>query len=377
MTIPAPSRSRLRTRRILVGALLATGTAAAVLPAGPASAAVPSPTSTSASATSPTTISVQWDAGAGGDEPTYYRIIVDNVTTAASDAVSVFASASDRSYTGIAARPSTAYTIQVCADDEVSEACGPVVNVTTPAPPTPTTTPPIPVGTGEWAPFFTVDAFIRQNYADFLGRAPKLDELNLWREALGTHAITRTEFLETLRREPAVDPSAAGIVRLYTAYFLRRPDFKGYEFWRNRRANGTSLSSISDFFATSSEFDRRYGSLDDAEFVSLVYRNVLGRNPESTGFSFWVRQLQQGRSRGWVMVRFSESNEFQVKSDVVVAATEIYADMLNRMPTAGEYDDYTRMMTGTLNPGLDLTEVGMIYSNVQNGAEYHARVALR
>ena len=54
------------------------------------------------------------------------------------------------------------------------------------------------------------------------------------------------------------------------------------------------MNEVSDFFARSPEFIARYGALDNAEFVSLVYQNVLGRNPDAAGFAFWTRQLQAG-----------------------------------------------------------------------------------
>jgi len=53
----------------------------------------------------------------------------------------------------------------------------------------------------------------------------------------------------------------------------------------NNYGQGTSLDEISDAFASSPEFQQTYGSLNNAEFVTLVYRNVLGRDPEPGGES--------------------------------------------------------------------------------------------
>jgi len=69
------------------------------------------------------------------------------------------------------------------------------------------------------------------------------------------------------------------VVRLYSAYFLRIPDYDGLMYWVNRKTQGTALEEISDAFATSPEFQTTYGSLSNAEFVTLVYQNVLGRDP--------------------------------------------------------------------------------------------------
>lgn len=107
-----------------------------------------------------------------------------------------------------------------------------------------------------------------------------------------------------------VDTSA--IDRLYLAYFRRRPDAAGRQYWIGRLLSGTGLGQISAAFAASPEFVGTYGLLDDRGFVELVYRNVLGRAPDAQGLFYWVAQLGSGRlDRGGVMVNFSESPEFK------------------------------------------------------------------
>ena len=81
-----------------------------------------------------------------------------------------------------------------------------------------------------------------------------------------------------------------------------------------RYANGKSLASIADFFAKSNEFQERYGSLDSAGFVELIYKNVLDRKPDTAGRSHWIGVLDGGRPRGAVMIGFSESPEFIEKT---------------------------------------------------------------
>ena len=57
------------------------------------------------------------------------------------------------------------------------------------------------------------------------------------------------------------------------------------------------------------------GTLGGPKFVDLVYNNVLGRPPDPGGRAFWVAELSSGRrERGAVMVGFSESPEFVVKT---------------------------------------------------------------
>jgi uncharacterized protein YkwD len=105
------------------------------------------------------------------------------------------------------------------------------------------------------------------------------------------------------------------VYRLYRAYFLRAPDTAGHAYWAEEYASGRRpLVAISESFARSGEFVARYGSLTQAQFVALVYRNVLGRAPDKAGEDHWVQRLRGGTSRGAVMVGFSESPEFQRKT---------------------------------------------------------------
>lgn len=125
--------------------------------------------------------------------------------------------------------------------------------------------------------------------------------------------ITRS----TSKATPAENDS---VYRLYRAYFLREPDASGQSYWAGQYASGRlSLPAISEFFARSAEFSRRYGSLNDGEFVGLIYRNVLGRTADQPGETFWVQRLRGGLSRGSVMVGFSESPEFQRKTGTLPA----------------------------------------------------------
>lgn len=101
------------------------------------------------------------------------------------------------------------------------------------------------------------------------------------------------------------------VYRLYRAFFLREPDGDGIVYWINQaRYRRYPIGSIAEEFARSPEFRQRYGSVDDATFVDLVYRNVLERQPEPDGRTYWLDQMRAGMLRGHLMLYFSESVEF-------------------------------------------------------------------
>lgn len=130
-------------------------------------------------------------------------------------------------------------------------------------------------------------------------------------------ALTLAGFVSLRPAGAAVDQAVVDgqVTRLYKAYFLRDPEPAGRAYWIGRMSGGMRLEDISQFFAGSTEFKNRYGSLSNGAFIDLVYQNVLGRTPDPGGRAHWVGGLDTGRlQRGKVMVGFSESPEFVKKT---------------------------------------------------------------
>lgn len=103
------------------------------------------------------------------------------------------------------------------------------------------------------------------------------------------------------------------IVRLYGAYFGRSPDAEGFAFWLDKINSGEwTNSGASTYFANSPEFVERFGSdLSDGDFINRLYLNALCREPEPSGRSFWVGKLEEGMSRGQMVLLVSDSDEFR------------------------------------------------------------------
>jgi hypothetical protein len=75
---------------------------------------------------------------------------------------------------------------------------------------------------------------------------------------------------------------------------------------------GTPVSGLPDLaygFTQSTEFQQKYGTLTDSQFVTQLYANVLDRTPDAAGLDGWVSALSQGHTREWVLVGFVESQE--------------------------------------------------------------------
>jgi len=117
---------------------------------------------------------------------------------------------------------------------------------------------------------------------------------------------------------------ALPVARLYTAVFNRLPDPSGLTYWIKKRKAGATLNRIAASMTASSEFKNTYGTLNNAQFVELVYQNVLQRAPDSAGRSYWISKLSGGFKRSAMMAQFSESNEFVTKSSRLMTAAIIW-----------------------------------------------------
>ncbi len=111
------------------------------------------------------------------------------------------------------------------------------------------------------------------------------------------------------------DHEHASTWRLYQAYFLRQPDQSGFDYWMSVRSGGLGLEAISDYFSRSQEFELTYGNTTNADFLGLVYENVLCRTPDQRGFGYWLSLLDEGKlTRGEAMIQFSESAEYLART---------------------------------------------------------------
>ncbi len=161
--------------------------------------------------------------------------------------------------------------------------------------------------------------FVTLIYNNVLGRNPDSAGLNHWtgllaggmsRAEVTEGFIESAEFVRITSTDAPYTTDEGSVRRLYLAFFGREGASSDISYWTGQYAGGTSLVSIADFFSTSTEFNNKYGSLTDSQFVNLVYLAVLGRRADSAGFDFWMAQLDAGSSRGEMMLEFSQSVEF-------------------------------------------------------------------
>jgi hypothetical protein len=90
---------------------------------------------------------------------------------------------------------------------------------------------------------------------------------------------------------------------LYKTAFGRAPEETGLAAWARELQSGTSLQVVAERLATSTEFRQRHGTSEevDIKYISALYYNTLGREPNLDALAFWLAQGQNGGTRGKVL----------------------------------------------------------------------------
>jgi len=159
--------------------------------------------------------------------------------------------------------------------------------------------------------------------------------------------ISSTESLIDDLAHGSFDDIRGPVIRLYWAYFERRPEQAGLEFWVQQRMGGRSLASIAQFFATSPEFQALYGNTSSSTFVTLVYQNVLDRDPEADGLAYWTNRLNQGlTTRGTMMIGFSESAEGRLLMRGEVDTILLHVGLLGTVPPVPVFTADVQLLEG-------------------------------
>jgi hypothetical protein len=137
--------------------------------------------------------------------------------------------------------------------------------------------------------------------------------------------------------------------------------------------NGVSREQIVQGFLSSTEFQANFGStLTNGQFVERMYLNVLQRFPDPGGFNFWLGQLDGGfMTRAQVALGFLDAEEFQNSqpSQDWVNVSLLYFDMLRRDPDPSGFIGWVEALDG----GTPLLSV---IDGFLNSDEYKARFFL-
>ncbi len=134
-----------------------------------------------------------------------------------------------------------------------------------------------------------------------------------------------TTAASTVRYAEVDDDYDGQAFRLYMAALDRTPDPSGLANWTNVLRSGADLDDVAHGFVTSAEFESRYGDLDNSEYVTQLYQNVLNRTPDASGHANWMAHLESGETREAVLLGFSESTENRLQAAALVNGVDYQA----------------------------------------------------
>jgi len=92
------------------------------------------------------------------------------------------------------------------------------------------------------------------------------------------------------------------VTNYYSQYLHRPADTAGFTFWSNQLLSGESEQAVMAGLLSSDEFYNNAGS--NTAFIDNLYKDVLGRSPDSTEQQGWITQLNNGVSRNTVVDGF-------------------------------------------------------------------------
>lgn len=223
------------------------------------------------------------------------------------------------------------------------------------------------------APFASIDDFTDQVHRDAYGAPAAPEFLDFVRPAVQHGEVSIDQLLVGASRDEAFAGHRANVVRLYWAFFHRQPDQGGLAYWKGRLDAGKPLATAATQFAGSSEFQGTYGTVANQAFVKLIYLNIFDRDPDAAGLAFWTKKLDtEARTKGQVMLAFSESSEGLRVLQPVVDATLLPLQMLGHLSTTAAFESALATLRGGLHAGEPAEHLAHA---LRHTAEYAARVS--
>lgn len=204
----------------------------------------------------------------------------------------------------------------------------------------------------------------------FFGRLPDAPGLAYWLNQLDS-PILRAQMVLDFFNSPEFQQNGAAVMKTYIGALGRDPDFSGFSYWRQASESGAlatpaclagpppnntmafcSEQTLVNVFITSPEFTGTYGSLNNAQFVNLVYQHMLARSVDPNGLNYWTGQLNAGLTRAQMMQAFIDSLEFSTLVSNRLLADTAYLALLDQTP------DYSGAWywTNQLNQGTSVLQ---------------------
>lgn len=125
---------------------------------------------------------------------------------------------------------------------------------------------------------------------------------------------------------------------MYVGILGRDAEYAGWLFQRDALQGLPQITLVSNFL-NSAEFHLKFGYPSDPEFVRIMYRNILLREPGQAEVDFQASALQSGTSREQLALNFLLSQEFAIGTGPRLTAFILHATILMRDPNQAEFNE--------------------------------------
>ncbi len=239
--------------------------------------------------------------------------------------------------------------------------------------------------------FDPVEAFVSRMYTIILERTPDPTGFRDWTNQLKNHQIDGASFSNgvIMSQEYTIknDSDETYVNKLYRTFLNREADEDGFNSWVHQLKQGYSRKKILSGFVNSDEFtqicesygiDRGTMTLTEEEagrsdgnlhidteqvkaYVTRLYDQILGRQPDEEGFNNWVGAIT---SRQWnaavvAKVGFFESQEYANKNRTTEEfVTDCYHALMGREPDEAGYNDWVGRLSRGEMTRAEVIEVG-------------------
>lgn len=114
----------------------------------------------------------------------------------------------------------------------------------------------------------------------------------------------------TTPKPPVTDEVDAFVTRMYTTALNREGDADGIAYWVQELCAGNrSGAMVCETFLLGTELEDQ--NISNDEFLNRCYATLYDRTADEEGFNYWIKMLNNGVSRRYVMAGFINSLEYQ------------------------------------------------------------------
>ncbi|MCB1918910.1 MAG: DUF4214 domain-containing protein [Candidatus Competibacteraceae bacterium] len=160
------------------------------------------------------------------------------------------------------------------------------------------------------------------------------------------------------------------IQQIYRDLLGREADTSGFDFWRSQLTSGMiSRTDLIAAYLDSPEFQSQEGA------IARLYHAAFDRMPDATGFAYWVQQIQQGASLETISASFLGSPEW---AKLAVASDEAFVDHLYHTVLRRDPDAASQAFwEGQLAHGVSRASVLLSFTeSLENRAALASKVAV-